>query len=494
MSRLLFVCLIFLFCAGLFAQSSTNFNQRDDEYTMLGLKRAKAAFEMADADYIRLLKLYDEGFVAEQEIIRAKQMRSDAEVNYQQSLLAVIFEDQYVSVEKAVKYQKKDGSKHVRITLSNTSGGAEFEKLIEVEDDLFRSLQPDVVNDIYVSLLNEDNTIISQPYESKIEVLKHGHPVELDFELLQDVDVVSVNIVFSNGKNRAPKIFLQKDNSANKVILQSNQFAQEVELGGSAEFDLNLELFSGEDNTFRLEVVNLPSSINSYFVDNTTNARLKQIKFSERSNTRSAKLNIFLPERPSDEVKIDTSISFYILAVPATFKNAPANWSAKKWTEQELNTLNLGFVKLEINPRGIGKLLVRAPQLFYSIEKNTSIEAQIELKNEGSRSLNNVQIETDLPLNWRKNIEPDVINKLMIAEEQVVKLNFIPPEDVSPGRYEIRVRTRSLSDDQPVEGEDKNITVEIKAEANIIGSIFLVLLIVVIIGGMVVFGIKLTRK
>ena len=32
----------------LFGQASTNFNQRDDEYRMLGLKRAKAAFEMAD--------------------------------------------------------------------------------------------------------------------------------------------------------------------------------------------------------------------------------------------------------------------------------------------------------------------------------------------------------------------------------------------------------------------------------------------------------------
>jgi NPCBM-associated, NEW3 domain of alpha-galactosidase len=492
MIKTFYVLAIFVF--SLYAQSSTNFNKRDDEYTLLGLKRAKAAFEMADTDYNRLLKLYQDGFVSEQEIIRAKQARADAEVNYQQSLLSVIFEGQYVSVDKAVKYQQKDGSKHARITLSNMSGGAEFDKLIEVDDALFRSLQPDVVNDVYVSLLNDDNTIISQPYESKIEVLKHGHPVEIDFELLQDVDVVSVNIVFSNGKNRAPKIFLQKDNSANKVILQSDQFAQEVELGGAAEFDLNLELFSGEGNTFRLEVVNLPASINRYFVDNTTNARLRQIKFSERSNTISAKLNIFLPELPSAEVKIDTPIAFYILAIPISFKNSNGKWSSRQWTEQELNKLNLGFVRLEINPRGTGKLLVRAPQLFYSIEKDQPVEARIELKNEGSRALNNVQIETDLPLNWRKQVDPDVIKKLAIGEEQIVSFTFFPPQDVSPGRYEIRIRTRSLSDEQPVEGEDKNITIEIKAETNLFGMILLVLFIVGIIGGMVVFGIKLTRK
>lgn len=477
-----------------FAQSSTNFNQRDDEYRMLGLKRAKAAFEMADTDFKRVEKLFNEGFVAEQELIQAKQRRSDAEVNYQQSLLAVIFEDQYVSVDKAVKYQKTDGSKRVALTLRNTSGGAEFEKLVEVEDALFRALQPDVVNDIYVSLLNNDGAIISQPYEFKIEKLKYGYPQKIDFELLQDVDMVTVNIVFSNGKQRSPKIYLQKDNSANRVIFQSMQFAQEVELGGSATFDLNLELFSGLENTFRLEVVNLPRSINRYFQDATTNARLSQIKFSERSNSRSAQLKVFLPERPTENVKIDTSLAFYVVAVPRNFKGDFLSKRDKIWTAEELLKLNIGFSKLEINPRGIGKLLVRAQQLFFNSTGSKAVEATIEITNEGSRPLNNVQIETDLPFSWRKSIEPQVIPFLEIGEEQVVKLTFLPPEDISPGRYEIRVRTRSLSDDQPVDGEDKNLTIEIATEANILGTLSLVFLIVVVIAGMVIFGIRLTRR
>ncbi len=476
------------------AQSSTNFNQRDDEYRMLGLKRAKAAFEMADTDFKRIEKLFKEGFVAEQEYIQAKQRRSDTEVNYQQSLLAVIFEDQYVSVDKAVKYQKGDGSKRVALTLRNTSGGAEFEKLVEVEDPMFRALQPDVVNDVYVSLLNNDGAIISQPYEFKIEKLKYGYPQKIDFELLQDVDMVTINIVFSNGKQRSPKVFLQKDNSANRVVFQSEQFAQEVELGGSATFDLNLELFSGQENTFRLEVVNLPRSINRYFQDATTNARLSQIKFSERSNSRSAQLKVFLPERPTDNVKIDTTISFYVIAVPRNFRGNSQNWREKTWTEKELQGLNIGYSRLEINPRGIGKLLVRAQQLFFNTTSSAPVQASIEITNEGTRPLNNIQIETDLPFSWRKNIDPQVIPFLDIGEEQIIKLTFLPPEDISPGRYEIRLRTRSLSDDQPVDGEDKNITIEVAATANIFGTLSLVLLIVVVIAGMVIFGIRLTRR
>lgn len=480
--------------AFLLAQSSTNFNQRDDEYRMLGLKRAKAAFEMAEADFSRIEKLFKEGFVAEQEMIQAKQRMADAEVNYQQSLLAVIFEDQYVSVDKAIKYQEEDGTKHVRLTLSNMSGGAEFNKLVKIEDELFRSLQPDVVNDVYVSLLNDQDAIISQPYEYKIETLRFGKPHEIDFELLQDVDMVAVNIVFSNGKQRTPKIFLQKDDSANRVIFQSEQFAQEVELGGSAIFDLNLELFSGSQNTYRLETVNLPKSINRFFEDAGNNARLSQIKFSERSNSRPAQLKVFLPERPTEDVKIDSIINFYVIAIPPSLQKSSSEWRDKIWTEEELQRLNVGYVRLELNPRGIGKLLVRAQQLFHTAKPGTPIEAKIELTNEGTRPLNNVQIELDMPFNWRKSIEPELLPVLEIGQEQAVTLMFYPPENITPGRYEIRVRSHSLSDDLPVEGEDKNITVEIESATNIAGTLFLSLLIIGVIGSIVIFGVKLSRK
>jgi hypothetical protein len=38
------------------------------------------------------------------------------------------------------------------------------------------------------------------------------------------------------------------------------------------------------------------------------------------------------------------------------------------------------------------------------------------------------------------------------------------------------------------------VTVEVQAEANIIGTIVIILLIVGLVGGIVVFGIKLSRK
>jgi len=93
-------------------------------------------------------------------------------------------------------------------------------------------------------LYNNEGAIISQPYERKIESLKAGEPRVIEFGLLQDLDVLTVNIIYGNGSSRTLKIFLQKDNTANRVLVQSQQFSQEAELGKSATFDLTLELFS----------------------------------------------------------------------------------------------------------------------------------------------------------------------------------------------------------------------------------------------------------
>ena len=54
----------FLLIAGLLVpvpaslgQSSSFFNQRDDQYTLLGLKRAKEAYDVAKTEYDRQLEL-----------------------------------------------------------------------------------------------------------------------------------------------------------------------------------------------------------------------------------------------------------------------------------------------------------------------------------------------------------------------------------------------------------------------------------------------------
>jgi hypothetical protein len=478
------------------AQGSGNmFNQRDDQYRVLGLKRAKEAYETAKKDFDRQKMLFDKGLISQAELDRSRTNFADAEVNYQQSLLAVLFEQQYVTIAKAVKYQGKDGTKRVRLKVVNASGGsAEFRKLINLDDALFRSLQPDIINDVYVSLLNNDNAVISQPYEAKIDQLKFGEPAQLEFTMLQDLDIVSVNIIFGKGTQRTLKLYLEKDATVNKVLVQSTQFSQEAELGKTASFDLTLELFGGIRSTFNLEVVNLPSEVNRFFKDPASGARLNQFKFTETTNSRKAALDISLPDRPMEAVPIDQPMPFYVLVIPSDRIKDFKDIQRKQWKQDEIDKLHIGYVKLELVPRGKGMLLVRAQQLYYSINPGGSVEMTIELVNEGSRRLDNVEMKVDLPMNWSKMIEPSLVNSLNIGEEHKIHLQFTPPNDIGVGRYEIRLRTSGLSDNQPVTGEDKTVTVEIQTQTSIIGTALLIIAILALVAGMVVFGIKLSRK
>ncbi|MFQ5568709.1 MAG: NEW3 domain-containing protein [Rhodothermales bacterium] len=477
------------------AQSGTFFNQRDDAYPLLGLKRAKEAYETSRAEYERQKELFDKQLISRQALENAFRSFSDAEVNYQQSLLSVLFEQQYVVVSRAVKFQGRGGRKRVRLTLKNSTGGtAEFQKLIGIEDELFRSLQPDRIDNIYISLLNDDNAIISQPYEQKIDVLTVGEPVTVDFGLLQDLDAVTVSLLYGNGTQQSRKIFLEKDASVNIAAIQAEQFSQEVDLGGSTDYAMTLELFSGVSNTFKLEVVNLPSEITSYFLDPGTSNRLSQFQFTEGVNTREAALRVFLPERPTGEVNMDEAIPFYAVAIPRERVDEIGTLRDRTLTQSEIEALNVGYVRLELVPRGIGEILVRAPQLFHTIKPDETVDVNVEIVNEGTRRLDNVRIEADLPLNWTDVIEPDVVEKLDINEEQRVQLRFTPPEDIAPGRYEIRIRTTSLSDNQPIEGEDKTVTIEVEQKANVLGTFFLIFVIVGLVVGIVVFGIRLSRR
>lgn len=477
------------------AQSGTYFNQRDDQYTLLGLKRAKDAYEAARADFERQEALFEKGLIAESERDQAFRNFSDAEVNYQQSLLSVLFEQQYVTVVRALKYQGSDGLSRVRLTLANASeGGGEFKKLINVDDELFRSLQPDIINDVYISLLNDEDAIVSRPYEAKIEQLRFGEPVTVTFALLQDLDAVSVSMIYGRGAQSSRKIYLEKDASINKVEIESEQFSQEVDLGSTASFTMSLELFGGLNTNYKLEVVNLPPEITYQFNDPSTQARLSQFKFTEGVNTRSAALQVFMPDRPTGEVAIDTPIPFFVLALPRDQAESLGDLRGRAMTLEEIEALNAGYVRLEVMPRGVGELLVRAQQLFHQVGKDETVDMHIEVVNEGSRRLDNVRVEVDPPLNWTKEIDPEVIRALDIGEEQRVRLRFTPPPDISEGRYEVRVRTTSLSDNQPVEAEDKTVTVEVQAEANWLAQLLLVLLIIGLVVGIMVFGIRLSRR
>lgn len=469
--------------------------QESQTLKLLALKKAQLHAEEMKGEFDRALKLKEGGLISEEDFARKRTAYLQAQVSYQEALINFLGSEARISVASAIKYQDKMGKKFVRVSLRYSSKELkELAKLNIKAEDLFPLDFLKEVKDVYISLKSEGK-IISNPYERIITSLPLEEQREVTFQLLKDVENLDVNIFYA-GKNETTSVFLQKGLSANIVTINSAQFSQEADLESQAIFDLSLEKFSGEANVFKLQVVNLPRQITSEFIDPQTQARLSQIKFTEGVTSMQLSLRLYLPKNADEQVVIDKSLVFYALALDneQSAKLQEMLGHSPSVTKDDIEKLKAGNVKLELIPRGVGRIEVQALNLYHEIKVGGIVNMEVRIKNSGTRRLNNIRIHTDLPLNWRAEIKPDLIASLEQNKEEIVNIDYIPPTDVSVGDYEPKIKTECIADNRKVESEDKIVRIHISARTNVVGITLLILLLIGILVALVVFGIKLTRR
>lgn len=468
--------------------------QDSQSMKLLRLKSAQLSLDLKKADFDRYLKLKEEGLASEADFSQRQTAYLQAQVDYQQALISFMGSEARISVASAVKFQDGSGKKFVRVSLRYAS--KELKELANLKisaEDLFPLDFMKEIKDVYVSLLSESK-IVSDPYEKSIASMPIETEREVTFQLLKDVENLEISVSYS-GKTEKTSVYLQKGVSANIVTVNSAQFSQEADLESTATFDLSLEKFSGEANVFKLEAVNLPQQITYEFSDPTTSARLSQIKFSEGVTSLKLQLKLFLPKNPDDRVVLDKPLEFFVLALDSdqTQKLRELE-TAAGIGPKEIEGLKAGSAKLELIPRGVPKVEVQAVNLYHEIKAGDDISMDVTIRNTGTRKLNNIRVFCDLPLNWRVEIKPDLLPTLEQNKDEVVSIKFLPPAGVSVGDYEPKIRTDAVADNRRVESEDKIVRIHITSKANVLGIGALVLLLVGLLVGIVVFGIKLTRR
>jgi len=468
--------------------------QDSQSMKLLRLKSAQLSLDLKKSDFDRYLKLKEEGLTSEADFSQRQTSYLQAQVDYQQALISFMGSEARISVASAVKFQDGSGKKFVRVALRYAS--KELKELANLKisaEDLFPLDFMKEIKDVYVSLLSESK-IVSDPYERSVASMPIETERSVTFQLLKDVENLEISISYS-GKTEKTSVYLQKGVSANIVTINSAQFSQEADLESTATFDLSLEKFSGEANVFKLEAVNLPQQITYEFSDPTSSARLSQIKFSEGVTSLKLQLKLYLPKNPDDRVVLDKPLEFFVLALDNDqTQKLRAIETAAGIGPKEIEGLKAGSVKLELIPRGVPKVEVQAVNLYHEIKAGDNIGMDVTIRNTGTRKLNNVRVFCDLPLNWRVEIKPDLLATLEQNKDEVVSIKFLPPAGVSVGDYEPKIRTDAVADNRRVESEDKIVRIHITSKANVLGLVALVLLLVGLLVGIVVFGIKLTRR
>lgn len=493
----------------LLAASGSPAQQGDDQRRFIEVRRRQLELEGTQKQYERSQALSSKGLISETDLERDKNNVATAQLNYQQAVLALLDLQPRLSVRSAVKTQTPDGRKFVQLVIANltpTFDDSQFKLLNNFQgaDPIPEALRTRVINDIFVSLRDtgapagsESNTsravgaTISLPYEIHIPQMKYSETKPLRYQLLRDVDSVVVAIAYRN-QTQEVTVQLQHAAGGSELQISSSQFSQEGDLGSQATYNITLERPTVDVRSFQLNVVNLPRQVSYSFVDLQTQARLSQINFPTGVTRQVLGLRLFLPERSDEQVLVDQELRFWVLGLDEAM--AAKFGEDRPYTEAELAALGSSKLRLTVIPRGVGRIEVTAPSLFSEIETGQELETQLTVRSAGTRRLDNIKLLAEYPLNWRVELAPDIIPSLEIDREEQIKLRVIPPADVGVGDYEIRLKTESFAANRRVQSEDKVYRISVKSKADLLKTGALIGGLLLLVIGIVVFGIKTTRR
>lgn len=548
------VCGIGLAAAAPVAAQVT-YDPNQEKYALLSLNQAFIELGQAAKEFIRVKQQYDAKLVSAQAFDQAINGYKRAKISYDLALMRILTNASYVIVEKALKRTTSTGDKVVEITLKNEVGGTfelsklkafgaretqlaggtwdkpvtpvagsanggakpvNSEELASYESAITSTLPflegqglafEDVlnlleINNIFVSLTAKaeggETVMISNPYERKILTLKQNEKATVTFELLRDVESCNIVIQFGD-KNITKPVYFKLESTAGGVELDSQIPSLQADLDSTATYNLSMQRFSTGSTAFALRVANLPEQIDYNFIDPDNNNQLvTSVNFTEGAVRKNIQLQMTMPTRASERVLVDKPIKFQALALSADLVDDFEDLRTEHGRDipvEKLTALGAGQVDLVLTPQGVGRIEVSASTFYYPIQPDEKVEMTITVKNTGTGELKNVQVKTDLPNNeWDYTIEPELIASLTPEQQEKVKLTFAPPAEATVGEHILKVKVEAKTRNRVIEADDKEVTVEIKEKPDIWGRLILIVLLIGIVLGIVIFGIKLSRR
>jgi hypothetical protein len=443
-------------------------------------------------------ELFDEGFIALQRFKQTLNKYEQAVLDYEkaeilldQTKLDLLEDATHIIVAEARKYKTDDGKSMVDLVLENASdtrnallvdqslGEEELRTLLKVEN-------------IFVSL--KAGPIVGEPYERRIASLAVGERKPLKFRLLQDQAAVVVEVKYLETIDRN-WIILKKGGRQDLPSINSAQFSQEGELNNKVNFGLTLERLADEEQSFSLAILGLPQRIDYAFVDQS--AKVNQVKFDENTSQIKIFLELEIPEKLDRRFIGRTRTFFALVTHPSQY--APINTLKVRYgdepiPEKEIRTLQSEYVKLELIPKGVGKLEVLVANRYQEIKIGEELQLRVEFLNRGSVAVQNIKAELDLPYEWESEVDPTLIKLLEPDERTLIRILTRPPHDIAVGDYELGVEAQGQVGNENIESLEKNITIRIGARSNIAGNTILIGILVLLVLGIGLASIKISRR
>ena len=470
------------------AQGSV-FNPRDDHFVFLGLLRARAEYVRASAELGRIASLADRGFASQSERQAREADYERARVDYMQQALAAVSATAHIAVVRAIRTPTKDGGTSVSVVLQHVGGSSdELAKLRgSLDSALSAELRPDVIENVYVSLKNEpgvQGAAIGNPYEHHVAGVTRGQSVHLDFRLLRKTDDVTVILTYA-GRTEERKVVLEDQTGPGTVTIQSTQFSQEAELGGEAVFDLHLTRFAGSGhNSFSIVVESLPAEIVYEVRDPVSRARVGRIRFGDTERERAVQFIVQLPRRETSAIRAGQSLRFGIALVE---DDSPSVRNGSR-------SARVGATRLEIVPRGVPKVDLRAANLYLEAALGDSLTVTFSVENTGSRNIAGLNLVAEVPAGWRYAADPNGRLALAAGDRTDIRVRLQPAPNTPAGDYEARVRLETTGSTKVAESDEQVVRMRLTRRRSGLWMIAGALLTVLILSGVVWMTVRLARR
>ncbi len=490
---------------------------RSELLNELSLRKAQVALDLAVETHDRYknehddsLRLFDQSIISNKEMdsavsryTQARQQLEQARITLEETQLGFLDNATHITILEAKKYYDPNGRRMLDLVLKNTSSLNQAESALVGADpngtlghqwqnpESIRALLD--IENIIVSIVDQGSSI-GKPYEQIISLLPFDEQQKLTFVLLTDVDQVGIRKQFL-AKDDIETIYLEKDSLQTLPTLVASQSSLEGALGSDIAYALTLEMLVTSDHSFSMAFTNLPPQINGAFVEG--GARITSVRFSEDVSKHAVSFRASIPQK-LDVTKIDQKIDFQVW-VATTAQLEVVNKLKRQCApspipDHELDKIEAARVDLTLTPKGTGRLEILINNLYMEIKPHQPVDLKADLHNNGTLTLFNVIPEVSPPLGWTAQVTPNNIEKLLPNEEYNIQIYLQPGPDVGLGEYETQIETRGQSGSDVIEAIEKRIKIRINAETNLMVTLLLVGGLVLLIVGIVVFGVRLSRR
>ncbi len=202
--------------------------QIETERLKMELKEQLMQKKLVELENLKAMMMEANNIVTVSEVNKAEEDYETAVSEYEQAKLSLqdvelnsLKDEWHITVEATSLYESPDGRELFSITLQNSSSPV---KLIESSKVLGKEIIISAqIDDIFVSIKEQEGygasgAIIAEPYEQRIETLKEGESVTLEFELIkEDVRDVVVELTYS-GDTENKNIHLKQEDPYISVV------------------------------------------------------------------------------------------------------------------------------------------------------------------------------------------------------------------------------------------------------------------------------------